>query len=174
MIASTLVPSPPSGLPPQKASGTSSPTIWRTMSAVPSATCGECETMTMPTLLMLMAHAAPTRRDDGRDDQRARARARVHVADRALAEEGGAAADRLHRHWSLPPRRARGRDRRIRAAAGERSRHRRQHIEHGLLARPPTCRAPSPRRSPRAKASARSSRVGASGSSLPSAMNSVP
>ena len=38
------------GSPPVQASGTSSPTIWRTMSAAPSATFGEWETMTMPTL----------------------------------------------------------------------------------------------------------------------------
>ena len=51
-IDSTLVPSPPAGSPPHQASGTSCPTIWRTMSAVPSATSGEWETMTMPTLLI--------------------------------------------------------------------------------------------------------------------------
>ena len=50
VIASKLVPSPPAGSPPVQASGTSLPTIWRTMSAAPSATFGECDTMTMPTL----------------------------------------------------------------------------------------------------------------------------
>src|SRR5437899_8296241 len=50
MIASTLVPSPPWPFPPHHARGTSSPTIWRTMSAVPSATSGECDTVTSPTL----------------------------------------------------------------------------------------------------------------------------
>ena len=103
MIASTYVPSPPSGLPPHQASGTSSPTIWRTMSAAPSATSGECETMTMPTLLHAQAPALAT----ASTISAARARAGIDVADRAVAEERGAAADRLHRHWWLQPRRRR-------------------------------------------------------------------
>src|SRR5688572_20738889 len=41
MIAGTLVPKPPSGLPPVQASGTSAPTLCRAMSAAPSATLGE-------------------------------------------------------------------------------------------------------------------------------------
>src|SRR3984893_195041 len=49
MKAATSVPTPPSALPPVKARGTVSPTIWRTMSAAPSATLLECETMTTPT-----------------------------------------------------------------------------------------------------------------------------
>ncbi len=49
---------PPSGLPPQKPSGTSLPTIWRTMSAAPLATSGECETMTIS---HVRAHAVPSR-----------------------------------------------------------------------------------------------------------------
>ena len=40
-IAATSVPRPPSGLPPHAASGTLSPTIWRTMSPAPRATWGE-------------------------------------------------------------------------------------------------------------------------------------
>src|SRR5260370_196708 len=48
-MAATSVPRPPSALPPVKARGTVSPTIWRTMSAAPSATLLECETMTTPT-----------------------------------------------------------------------------------------------------------------------------
>ena len=71
------------------------------MSAVPAATSAECDTMTMPTLPLMLHGASSRTSQTARDDQRARARARVHVADRALAEEGGAAADRLHRHGRL-------------------------------------------------------------------------
>src|SRR4051812_13596594 len=53
MIAGTLVPKPPSGLPPVQATGTSAPTICRTMSAAPSATLGEWETITMPTFALM-------------------------------------------------------------------------------------------------------------------------
>src|SRR5688572_9494453 len=55
MICPTSVPRPPEGLPPVQAKGTSSPTIWRTMSAAPSATLGECETMTTPTLSITLS-----------------------------------------------------------------------------------------------------------------------
>src|SRR4029078_9904228 len=58
-ILATSVPSPPSGLPPQKPSGTSWPTIWRTMSAVPFATSSECDTMTMPTLSLTGIFSIP-------------------------------------------------------------------------------------------------------------------
>src|SRR6478735_4790203 len=52
MMAATSVPRPPSALPPAAASGTLSPTTWRTMSTAPSATLAECDTMTMPTFLL--------------------------------------------------------------------------------------------------------------------------
>ena len=100
-----------SGLPPHQASGTSSPTICRTMSAAPRATSGECETMTMPTLLLMPVPSMTSQ--TAAIISCARARARIHVADRALAEERGAAADRLHRHG-----RRRGSPARWRSAAG--------------------------------------------------------
>ena len=56
-MASTLVPSPPPGSPPHHPSGTSRPTICSTMLAVPRATSAECETMTMPTLVL--THCPP-------------------------------------------------------------------------------------------------------------------
>ena len=61
LIAATSVPSPPSGLPPQAATRTSSPTISRTMSAAPFATSAECETITMATLPAIR-HDRPARR----------------------------------------------------------------------------------------------------------------
>ena len=54
MIEATSVPSPPAGLPPLAATGTSWPTIWRTMSTVPCATSAEWETITMPTRVVVM------------------------------------------------------------------------------------------------------------------------
>src|SRR5262245_47771212 len=53
MIASTLVPSPPSGSPPHQPSGTSRPTICSTISAVPRATSAEWDTMTIPTFSLM-------------------------------------------------------------------------------------------------------------------------
>src|SRR5262245_55373484 len=118
------------------------------MSAVPRATSGECETMTMPNLSALIAKPLPFsssrrkpgsielyptgrcwsreknlvgpgfRRGDGLrisslalqsvansgDQQFARTRARIHMADRALAQKGRPPLDRLHRHGRLGPR----------------------------------------------------------------------
>src|SRR5262249_40937439 len=65
MINGTLVPRPPSGLPPQNATFTSVPTICRTMSAVPLAMSFECETMTIPTVSFIPAPPANCRRRGG-------------------------------------------------------------------------------------------------------------
>src|SRR5439155_18389349 len=110
-IAATSVPRPPSGLPPVHASGTLSPTICRTMSAAPSATLGECDTITTPTLATFIppCFSFPLRRNpslcaivhchaDRGDHQRRRARTRIHVPDRTLAQERRAALGGFHRH----------------------------------------------------------------------------
>ena len=60
-ICCTSVPRPPSGLPPQCATFTSSPTICRTISAVPRATSGECETMTRDTFSVTCVHPEKTK-----------------------------------------------------------------------------------------------------------------
>src|SRR5579871_599719 len=59
MIEATSVPRPPAGFPPLPATGTSWPTIWRTMSTVPLATSAECETMTIPTRLVMRLGLLP-------------------------------------------------------------------------------------------------------------------
>src|ERR1700716_1137588 len=102
-MAATSVPRPPSALPPVKARGTVSPTICRTMSAAPSATLLECETMTTPTFPVVFRFIASDsdRIADGRDHQRGGSRARIEVPDRTLAQKRRAAADRLHRPGRL-------------------------------------------------------------------------
>src|SRR5919206_1637162 len=102
------------------------------MSAAPSATLAEWETITIPTLGTGLASDHITH---GRDHQTGRARARVHVADRALAEEGRASAYRLHRSRrgsrvegaASQPVRQRG------TAGGKLGLHGRQHVKHRLL-----------------------------------------
>ena len=102
----------------------------------------------------------------------ARTRARVHVADRSLAEEGGAAARRLHRDRRL--RRGRGHHRQplgeTRAADVQRLLDRHQHIEHRLL---PSLRlaARLDRLDRAANAVATSAMPGSARASLPSVMN---
>src|SRR5260370_18119170 len=88
-MAATSVPRPPWALPPGKATGTVSPTIWRTISAAPSATLFEWETMTTPTFAAAFRVIAstPDRVADGRDHQRGGSRARIEVPDRTLAEK---------------------------------------------------------------------------------------
>src|SRR5882757_6382452 len=136
-MAATSVPKPPSTLPPVKARGTAPPTIWRTMSAAPSATLLECETMTTPTcaaVLRVMASGSD-RIADGRNHQRRGSRARIEVPDRTLAQKRRAAADRLHRPGRL------GGGERFRPHPGTeplaaRTQHggdRDQHVEHRLL-----------------------------------------
>src|SRR5258708_25323352 len=140
-MAATSVPRPPSALPPVKARGTVSPTIWRTMSAAPSATLVECETMTTPTCAAVFRIIASgsDRIADGRDHQRRGSRARIEVPDRTLAQIRRAAADRLHRPGRL------GGGERFRphpgteplAARAQHGGDRNQHGEHRLLPRPP-------------------------------------
>ena len=55
------------------------------------------------------------------------------MADRAVAEERGAAADRLHRHGRLGRRVGDVGDLGRRLARGQRVVHRIEHVEHGLL-----------------------------------------
>src|SRR5580692_48473 len=62
IINDTLVPRPPSGSPPQNATLTSLPTIWRTMSAVPLAMSLECDTMTIPTVSFMAGPPTHCRR----------------------------------------------------------------------------------------------------------------
>src|SRR5882762_1540714 len=88
-MAATSVPRPPSALPPVKARGTVSPTICRTMSAAPSATLLEWETMTTPTFAAAFRVIAstPDRVADGRDHQRGGSRSGIEVPNRPLAEK---------------------------------------------------------------------------------------
>src|SRR5260370_41368430 len=83
-MATTSVPKPPSALPPVKATGTVSPTMWRTISAAPSATLLEWETMTTPTFAAAFRVIAPTsdRVADGRDHHRGGLPARIELPDR--------------------------------------------------------------------------------------------
>src|SRR5271165_5297550 len=131
VIASRLVPSPPEGLPPVQASGTSLPTIWRTISAAPSATFGECDTMTMPTLAILCVSQFIAER---RDHQRRRSRAGIDVTDRSLAEKGSASARRPHRGRRFGRKRSSFLDSSEVAARRESLAARNENIEHGLLA----------------------------------------
>ena len=173
MIASTLVPSPPSGLPPHQASGTSSPTIWRTMSAAPSATFGECETMTMPTLPSCAAL-----------QRLRRPRAIISALERApgsmwpIERRRGTRRGRGSPSSARSPRRASSRDRAQRRGTGlpaaSAAATGYEHVEHGLLADLRLAARLRPRRSPCRSAAQIAARSGSAGSSLPSAMNSVP
>ena len=144
------------------ASGTSSPTIWRTMSAVPSATIGECDTMTMPTLLMLTApdfaprphQIARSRRAPGSMWPIERSPRNEARPRNAFIGTVASAARRRYRRFPAPSL--------PRASAVM---HRLQHVEHRLL---PTCdlpRAPPPR-SPCRKPPSASARSGSAGNLL--------
>ncbi len=131
------------------------------MSAAPSATLGEWETITMPTFV---AHAVSRHVDDGGDHQRRGTGAGIHMADRAVAQEGGAAADRLHVDGGLG---GLGRDpldpiAELRIRRRTRPAHRAPAPARPAWssARHRICRAPSPHRKPRRRPFARSARLG--------------
>src|SRR5262249_54457561 len=106
------------------------------MSAVPFATSGECETMTMPTLSFISCaspFAFQTITDRG-DDQRARPCPRVHMAYGPLSQKRRPALDGLHRDRRLGPFLGQlSHAVKARSAIAQMFCDRPQHVEHGLV-----------------------------------------
>src|SRR6476660_6545733 len=111
--------------------GTVSPTIWRTMSAAPSATFEECDTITIPTLDM---GSGSEFADNGGNHECGGPSAGIHMPDRSITKERGTAAYSFQGYCRLGGRCGNRGDpwQKIGAAARKLRLHGRQHIEHGF------------------------------------------
>ena len=131
---------------------------------------GECETMTMPTLLMpplqRVAHTARTISATERAPG-----STWPICGRRGTRRGRAAPSSA---WSPPPRRRPCRRRPLGRRLAQRGAAPAPARPAWSSGRHRTCRAPSPPRSRRRRRASTSARLGFAGSSLPSAMNSVP